>query len=311
MADCAESPFGQGSNLASFDRGATAMRIVLLGASGYLAGHVTRQLIIGDHFVHGYYRREPAVRLPNAVRIVSSTADLSAAILEDQPQLVINMANVYTRQGDFDSLQKLIDVNSRLMSTVAETCLQVCARLLHIGSAWQADLSVGSLGLPEAPIYSLQRGIASSIGRWYRVHRELSFAEIAIADTYGPGDSRGKVVTRLIDAARAGQTQLSIGSQDPTLYPVHVQDVSQCIATAATFDFSEWESPWLCAWEPGMSVSQLVTVVNELYGSELVPEFGDGERRPRLDSTKFSYLPGWKPLLSPREGILRIQKDES
>lgn len=282
------------------------MRIVLIGASGYLAGHVSRQLRMADHEVIDYHRRVPLTPLPDDARVVTATVDLPAAIAEDRPDLVINMANLYTRQGDMKTIARLVEVNSLLVSILAESCLDTGARLLHIGSAWQADLSAGSLGLTEAPIYSLHRGVASSIGRWYRMHRGLDFAELAIADTYGPDDPRGKVITQMLASAQIGAPEFSLGSQDPTLYPVHVDDVASCVVTAVGNTRPVPNEPWLCAWQPGISVAQLLVIVNDLYGLAMVPRFGSQPPRPELDLDRFTRLPSWRPRISPREGLLLL-----
>lgn len=282
------------------------MKIVVLGASGYLAGHVTRQLIAQDHELFEYHRRVPASPSIGAVRVLRSATDIPAAISEDRPNVVINMANLYTREADIDTVARLVEVNSLLMSVAAEACLQVGARLLHVGSAWQADLSAGSLGLDEAPIYSLHRGIASSIGRWYRIHRGLDFAELAVADTYGPDDPRGKLITQMLASAQTGATEFALGSQDPTLYPVHVDDVARCVAKAVEAPLPGLQEPWLCAWQPGISVSQLVTIINDLYGLAMAPKFGSRSARPKLNLSGFSRLPDWEPGISPQEGLLLL-----
>lgn len=289
--------------MATTDRGTEPVKIVLLGASGYLAGHVTRQLIEHDHEVVGYHRCEPRASLADVVRIVPSTTDLPVAIGGDRPDLVINMANLYTRQADVGTVARLVEVNSLLMSIVAEACLQTGSRLLHIGSAWQADVSTGSLGLDEAPIYSLHRGVASSIGRWYRMHRGLDFTELAVADTYGPDDPRGKLITQMLALARTGAAEFALGSQDPTLYPVHVDDVAQCVANAVSAPHPGTQQPWLCAWQPGILVSQIATIINDLYGVVIVPRFGSRSPRPELNPNDFSCLPDWEPSISPRDGL--------
>lgn len=282
------------------------MKIVLLGASGYLAGHVSRQLIDHGHEVVEYHRSKPRAPLTDAVRVVRSTTDLPVTIGKDRPDLVVNMANLYTRQSDLATVARLVDVNSLLMSLVAEACLQTGARLLHVGSAWQADLSAGSLGLDEAPIYSLHRGVASSIGRWYRIHRGLDFAELALADTYGPDDPRGKLITQMLTSARAGASEFALGSRNPTLYPVHVDDVARCVVAAVGTPHPESRDPWLCAWHPGISVGQLVTIINDLYGLAMVPKFGSQPPRSELDLNGFSRIANWEPSISPREGLLLL-----
>jgi nucleoside-diphosphate-sugar epimerase len=244
--------------------------------------------------------------MSDVVRVVASTTDLPTAIEEDRPDLIINMANLYTRQSDLETVARLVEVNSLLMSIVAEACIRTGARLLHIGSAWQTDLSAGSLGLDEAPIYSLHRGIASSVGRWYRMHRGLDFTELAIADTYGPNDPRGKLITQMLDSAQRGATDFALGSQDPTLYPVHVDDVARCVAEAVDSPRPGSQGPWLCAWQPGISVAQIVTIINDLYGVKMVPKFGSRPPRPELDLNRFSRLPNWEPSISPREGLLLL-----
>lgn len=283
------------------------MKIVLVGASGYLARQVISRLLEGEHDVVEYHRREPAHPRADWTRIVTSTTALPSAIGSDQPELVINMANLYTRQSDFETIARLTEVNCLLMSLLAEACLQVNARLLHIGSAWQTDLAGGSLGLDEAPIYSLQRGLASSIGRWYRKHQGLDFAEIAIADTYGPEDPRGKLITQMLTSARAGATEFSLISQDPTLYPVYVDDVARCVAVGAMAPSAESQRPWLCAWQPGISVTELVAIINDLHDLSMVPKFGARPARPSLDFSRFSDMPGWKPQVSPRQGLLLLR----
>jgi nucleoside-diphosphate-sugar epimerase len=279
------------------------VKIALVGSSGYLARHVMGLLVDQSHDVVGYQRSAPGGTVLCEIRQFPGAAQIGADLNTLGPDVVINMANLYTRSHDLRTVTDLADVNVALVGVLAEVCQSAGAILLHVGSAWQVNTKQASLGLPEAPVYGLYRGIASSIGSWYRAHRQLRYRELAIADTYGPGDPRGKLVTSLVEQAKAGDRRVQLGSEHLLMYLVHAADVASCVLRAATAEDPASDTPWLCAPEHPIRISAMVDLIGDVWDCPFEVTYAQTPARNPIASTRFEPVPGWGPSIPLIDGI--------
>ncbi len=295
------------------------MKIMIFGASGYIAGFVTRQLASLGHSLVLVARQVPdaAKTTPDSSWIECAHTEQVRQLISDvRPDVVLNMANYYAKSESPSDVVKFAEVNSALVTELAFGCCQSGAALFHVGSAWQAtsfqedDPSLGS-------VYALHKGLAVKIIEWFQASHQLDALILNLYDTYGPEDPRGKIVQFLINQVGATEP-LELSGGEQILELVHVQDVAGAVAAGVEFIADSLATtgrldatiPFWCYPECATTLRELVAAIDENAPKPISVRWG---ARPYRVGEKFDreiagkpLIPGWKQEISLRDGIMHL-----
>lgn len=293
------------------------MKVLVFGGTGYLAGFVIDRLVADGHDVIGVRRSDTGVIGRDAAAMgvtCSSPAEARRAIGDLAPDVVLNMANYFSKNSTPDDIARFSAVNCELVAELCQACVDSSSDLLHLGSAWQATLNATdpSLGSP----YALFKGLAAQILEWYRVWHNLSAYTLNLFDTYGPDDPRGKVVQYLVDSAGSPHPlELSGGYQ--ILEPLHVSDVAGAVSAAlhviaagrATGEQPALNNFWAYPTAPS-TLREIVETLDELSGTPLNVKWGArpyrvGEQFERMVEGR-ELVPGWVQRTSLKDGLRTV-----
>lgn len=294
------------------------MKIMLFGASGYLAGFVAEKLVADGHELVQVYRSSSA-RMNQVVGsealVCEQTSDARALVVQVNPDVVLNMANFFSKSQEPDDVQKFADVNTAFVAEIAFGCCETAAVLFHIGSAWQAQtFQEGDPSLGAA--YGLFKGLAGRIIDWFRASFGLQAMTLNLYDTYGPNDPRGKIVQFLVGQVGA-DTPLEISGGEQILELVYAADVADAIAAGMEL-ISDTRSvgealapePFWCYPDTAVTLRDIVDAVNFSVPEPIAVQWG---ARPYRVGEKFEReiegkprIPGWTQRIHLREGIAKV-----
>ena len=244
-------------------------RVLIVGGSGFIGSRVSDILVENDIEVFSTYRTSthdsPKLSSANhgSTQVELSAPDEIGRIIETtKPHLVINLATFFTKSDDKSVTQPLIDSNVALVAHLAQSCAQSNVPLVQAQSAWQFN-SKGILD-PLTP-YFLYKQIGQEICEWYGLKRELNVNFVRFFDTYGPNDTRKKVVNLLISAFENSEDlDLSGGMQIVNL--LHVDDAAMGVL-ASSLSFRQGinlETYW-CSGQSDLTLKGLVDYISNLY----------------------------------------------
>ena len=197
------------------------MRIVLVGAGGYLA----RNLILTlepKHEIHCFVR----TILKNSLNQdryyeTKDMAQLRDDIIKIQPQLIINLASGYFAQHEYRDINQVIDVEINLPAHLAEICTDLGVYLLQTKSLFQ-NTSKGS----AINLYSASKNARDELMNYYVVCKELKLINLLLGDVYGKNDNRKKLIPNVIAHIRGNSSKpFTLGNPDQRFYPVYLDDV--------------------------------------------------------------------------------------
>lgn len=266
------------------------MTTLVTGASGFIGSHVVRTLAAAGQQVH------PLVR---------NGLDLSA-IDEVRPDVVVHLATRFVAQHQPGEVREMIEANVTFATMVAEASLRVGARLVHATSAWQhyegADYAPVSL-------YAASKQAFVDVLAHYEA-AGLRAAEVCLFDTYGPGDTRHKLVWLLLDAARTGRP-VPLGSGRQLIDLTHVDDVVAAFTLAASGGLDG--ARLVARGGRPLTVRDLVALVEEVTGRRLAVEWGARPDRLREMYTDWT-VPGasttWRPQVELADGLAALWRAE-
>ena len=279
------------------------MTVLVTGATGFIGSHLVRALAAAGQSVHALVRSDADLG-PHVM--VHRLTDPFTTVDDVRPDVVIHLATRFAAQHDPGELRQMIEANVTFATMVAEATLRVGARLVHATSAWQhyegAEYSPVSL-------YAATKQAFVDVLAHYRA-AGLRTAEVCLFDTYGPGDTRRKLVWLLLDAARTGRP-VQLGSGRQLIDLTHVGDVVAAFTLANRGDL---DGKRLVARSGRtVTVRDLAALVEEVTGHRLDVEWGARQDRPREMYTDWA-VPGaataWRPRVELADGLTALWRAE-
>lgn len=287
---------------------------MLFGASGYIAGFVAERLLADGHdLIRAHRDLGAAESNPESYQAVYlSPEEVRHAIETHRPDVVINMANFFSNLNSPVEIERFADVNCRFVTELAFGCDRAGAVLIHVGSAWQATFDDSDSSLGNA--YALFKGLAVKILEWFHTSFNLPVLVLNLYDSYGPEDTRGKIVTFLTNQIAASQP-LQVSGGEQILELVHVEDIASAVSRAVDLAQSNKSilnpaNPYWCYPDEAVTLRRIAAVVEKAAGQNLAIEWG---ARPYRVGEKFESetsgkqrIPGWVPVVSLEDGISQV-----
>lgn len=282
-------------------------RALMTGVTGFIGGRLARHLVSAGWEVHALSRGPLAPSQGNvtAHRYAGDTAEVLAAVDHARPDVIFHLASLYLADHRTDQISDLIAANVLLTGQLAEAASLIGgACLLNTGTAWQ-NLD-GETYLP-VNLYAATKQAGADLLRYYHAARGLPVLTLKLFDTYGPGDTRRKLVQLLVEAVlRNEPLGLSPGEQRIDL--THVDDVVMAFASAAHHLRNGHEGTYFVGGDR-LSVRELTQRVGRALGRPVPARFGERPYRPREvmePAPPLPLLPGWAPRIDLDDGIREL-----
>lgn len=282
------------------------MSIVIVGAGGFLGSHLA-----------AHFQAKGETVLPLSYRPAQHgpfLKSLLALLQSAAPTAVVIAGGSQNGRDDPGSLAELA-LSNTLMPAAVASLLQAHAsdcRLLTFGSSWQWGQDGTS-----APFnaYAASKTAAEAFLAHFAL-AGLRCATLRLFDTYGPGDTRGKVVS-LIAKAIAARSDLPMSPGGQMIELVHIRDVLAAVdATLSDLESTPLTPYRVYAVRSGqpMTVLQVLATMLRLAGIE-----NDGFIRPGVypyrARERFELFadtpvpPGWRPNVLLEDGLRDLLKE--
>jgi nucleoside-diphosphate-sugar epimerase len=191
--------------------------------------------------------------------VVTSDEEVQGLVRQADPQVVFHLATHYVKEHVPGDVPLLIQSNIAFGTHVLEGLRDTSAVVVSAMSFFQFRA-----GIP-APfsLYSATKQAFFDISEYYRSVAGLDIRQVILYDTFGPGDTRSKLVPLLL-AALKEERSVGLGPAAQQINLLYVDDVvSGLIATA-----EGKQEPVLCVRSPqNVTVGEVVRTVGEVAGS--------------------------------------------
>ncbi|MCU1490068.1 MAG: NAD-dependent dehydratase [Acidimicrobiaceae bacterium] len=288
-------------------------RALITGAAGFIGGRLAAQLVQQGWEVHALVRRssntDDLAGLGISLHVDDGVSALHDVVGAAGPDVCFHLAGYFVGSHRDGDIARLVADNVLFGTRLADALAsRGGCTLVNAGTYWQhAD------GAPYRPValYAATKQAFQDVLRYYVERTNLAVVTLKFFETYGPGDSRPKLLNLLLDAAASGRSiGVSPGQQLVDL--VHVEDaVAACLAAAApslAARGSGYHSFAVTSGAP-LQLRQLVEQVGEAIGRPVPVEWGAREYRWREMMQPWDAgapVPGWAPAIPLEVGIAEM-----
>jgi NAD dependent epimerase/dehydratase len=304
-------------------------RVLVTGAGGFIGGHLAAYLVRQGASVRGmtrYNSRGDRGTLDWVEPQIAAEIDPFAGDVRDIEsvrramegvEIVLHLGAQIAIPYSYVNPRDFFETNVLGTLNVAQAALDLgVERVVHTstseiyGSAQIVPITEDHPIEPQSPYAASKVGADKLMDSYHRAY-ELPMVILRPFNTYGPHQSARAVVPTIISQALATDT-IRLGALDPRRDMTYVEDTARGFAVAATADAAVGHTIQLGTGHD-VSIGEIVQMVGELLGKELVVEADDARIRPaksevtRLisDPSKAAELMGWRPQVDLREGLER------
>lgn len=294
------------------------MRVLITGITGYIGSRLARTLL-GNHEVYGLVRNPLRLTYIEDIQdnicfvyYDGSYESMSAAVAASRPELIYHLAAYYTGNYGKKETPELIASNIVMGAYLLEAMVEwECSALVYVST-----VMAHYRGETYRPLnlYAATKQAFSDLLSYYTDAGLLRAVTLVLADTYGPGDQRPKILNLVKKAAKSGSSlALSDGKQDYDV--VYIDDVVQAFQQAGEqlLASDDWDNKTfqVCS-QKVYSLRETVECMLQVNQAALAAMWGQRlqpEREMRQAVRLYSALPGWAPQVPREEGLRRFWQD--
>lgn len=306
------------------------MKALVTGADGFIGSHLVQELVGEGHEVtalshynsfnqHGWLDYLPK-EVRSQVTIVSG--DVRDSSFTDRlvkgHHRVAHLAALIAIPYSYSAPESYITTNVLGTLNVLEACrTNGVERVVHTstsevyGSAQYVPIDEKHPLVGQSP-YAASKIAADQLAYSYWTSFSLPVTTIRPFNAYGPRQSQRAFIPSVMVQLLAGQTELQLGSLEPTRDFTFVGDTAKGFALALNSDKGVGET-FNMGSECEISMGHIVDMLFEISGksptilrdlNRMRPEFSEVERL-WSDSSKMRDRFGWDPIFSGTDGLRR------
>lgn len=290
-------------------------RALVTGASGFVGRALLRQLVAAGWQTHALVRSQiDAGQFDRAVtwhRCAGTSESIGAIVRTASPAVVFHLASLFIAEHRAADVERLLQSNVLFGTQLVEALSEAGApALVNAGTSWQ---HFNGHDYSPVNLYAASKQAFEAVLQYYVEARELRVTTLALSDTYGPGDTRPKLMTLLRRVAVQNQPlAMSPGGQLIDL--VHVEDVARAFLLAGerlgTGTAAGHECFAVSSGRP-VTLRELAQAVEHVLGRSLPLIWGGRPYRAREVMVPWQGQPlaGWQPRITLADGLAQVFAD--
>jgi nucleoside-diphosphate-sugar epimerase len=225
-------------------------------------------------------------------------------------EVVIHLASQYIKDHRSKEIDSLVASNLLFGTRLLEaTVIGRVKYFINTGTFWQ---HYNNEIYSPVNLYAATKQAFEVIAQYYRETSDLNFVTINLNDTYGPGDSRKKILNLWMLMNESNSIEMSPGNQKMNL--LHVDDVvSGFIRLIQLMKSGEFQknpsNEYSLKAKEDITLRELASLYERISGKKLNINWGGASYRAREVMTiwdKGLPVPGWEPKISLDEGLRQL-----
>jgi len=292
---------------------------LLTGISGFIGNGLAKRLLDANWNVHAIIREETSKESLKDLESKNnctlhihdgSTESMVRIHLENHFDIVFHLASLYLADHKSSDVSGLIRSNIEFSTQLLQGMYEGgCKKIINIGSYNQHN---NSKKFNPFNLYASTKEAFQDILYFYHLEYDFSCLTLKLFDTYGPGDTRGKLINLLVESIRY-QSHLELSPGDQIIDLSHVTNIIDHISNAGTYLNENEKTLWdkyLISGER-LTIKDLVARLEIILDKNFLGQFGGRPYRNReiMKPIEARKIPPWSSKvknLSLDEGIQEL-----
>lgn len=291
-------------------------KILITGATGFIGMNLAKKFIQDNFEVHIIARPSSNLKLLKNIKnnlqihLYDGTIHSLIHIFEKvKPRIVFHLASLFIAQHTVDDIDKLIASNILFGAQLIEAMLKnEVYYLINTGTSWQ---HYKNKDYSPVCLYAATKEAFDKILQFYIETTPLKVITLKLFDTYGPNDSRGKLMNFLKNNSNE-QKLLKMSPGEQLIDLVYIDDVVNAFVLAGQRilkNNSKKMESFAVSSGSLISLKELVKLFENISGTKLYIKWGGRPYRDRevmLPWNTGKHLPGWSAKVSLKEGLSKF-----
>ena len=289
-----------------------AGNICITGATGFIGSNLVKSLQIqGGSSITAVARSKDAcekIKSQNTECYLDDgdTQHLIDFFRERNFDTVIHLASLYLKDHQSHQIESLISSNVLFGTRLLEASVKSSVKsFINTGTFWQHfDNKIYS----PVNLYAASKQAFEMIARYYQENSNIFFATLYLNDTYGPGDTRKKILNIWKEMKDTDRMDMSPGEQRINL--LHIQDVVRgylrLIHLVQSGKLSNGAAAYVLKSNEEMTLRQLAALFERIAQKKLNINWGGLPYKDREIMTIWDggvVVEGWEPMVPLKEGL--------
>lgn len=259
--------------------------VLITGVTGFIGNHLATRLVQDGVNVHAIIRAaSERGRVPAGVTCHphdGTTTSMIECLKSSQPDVVIHLASCFLARHTSDDIDRLVDSNLRFGLQLLEAMsVTGCKKMINTGTAWQ---HYENRDYDPVCLYAATKQAFEALITYYVNVHEFQVITLKLHDTYGPGDTRRKIVTLLVDAA-VNKTELDLSPGEQQIDLTHVDDVISAFIIAVDIlqglEDAAYSEYMISSGNP-QTLKEIALIIEKAVDSKIKANWGAREYRER------------------------------
>ena len=289
-----------------------AGNICITGATGFIGSNLVKSLQIqGGSSITAVARSKDTcekIKIQNTECYLDDgdTQHLIDFFQERNFDTVIHLASLYLKDHQSHQIESLISSNVLFGTRLLEASVKSSVKsFINTGTFWQHfDNKIYS----PVNLYAASKQAFEMIARYYQENSNIFFATLYLNDTYGPGDTRKKILNIWKEMKDTDRMDMSPGEQRINL--LHIQDVVRgylrLIHLMQSGKLPSQATAYVLKSNEEMTLRQLAALFERIAQKKLNINWGGLPYKDREIMTIWDggmTVAGWEPMVSLKEGL--------
>lgn len=294
------------------------MKIVVTGATGFIANAIVERLLNDGHQVYCIVREQTDVsKLNKGIMTFSddgNTEKLNHFFQEIQPDGVLHLASLVLVNHTLEDIEPLIISNILFSTRLLEVSVHNKVKwFINTGTFWQ---HYNNEAYNPVNLYAATKQAFEDIAKYYYETQKINFVTIKLNDTFGSNDTRSKIFN-LWGKAVQNHENLGMSPGEQIIDISYIENIVDAYIQLLT-QLQEDETyayageVYAVNSDERMSLKDLAKLYEEVTQTSVDITWGGRPYRDRevmMPWTKGKPVPGWKQNISLRDAISKVMNE--
>lgn len=277
--------------------------ILISGASGYFGRSFIKTNPTAGLFCLPNSTVVPEIPLARQISSQASVEELSAFMFENRIDAVLHLATRFRVHHTQDDIGAMIEANVALGTRLLQAAVNASvSKFVFTSTSWEQHSNEDPT---PVNLYAATKAAFTQVAGFFGASQQLAVLRLDVFDSFGPNDTRGKLLQALIDAPRGKCFELSPGQQKHSF--VYIDDIIDALNIALNTALPAGLHEYSVHGDQILSLQEIAGLIERVLGKTLKIEWGQKPYRPRevmVPNIRYPRLPGWSPLHSFEDGLV-------